>query len=650
MARIPHGAVSIISLLTTGLFLATPSASFAMTAEMPMTDDDVPVRPYADGAGPSAIFRLGRLDDRGMDVFAIVDPLRWRIQYYTLSDWSLEPESASFRTRWKPVASCRLSPTFRVWRVHSFPTRIVLQSQPIVPRESFIFPKGSGPAPLSFHKVVLSNDAGTLRSISDGTPTADDQIPTTPCAAGVAGDGTATFDLEDAATTVSGGQKVRFDVERRMKAVATPFDQGKVHLSYGSRFLSSAQELEEGVTVRSGQPIRHFLLTTRTQMPGFVSTEAVLVRRGKDGKSAGAMTINLGLNRVKLGQRPVAVSSKGEVLVLGAPDHGGFRVHRCTYLLLPGATTQCRVEEASGSSAGKGIEGEAADPDKDRLRRAPMWKTAFDYSQREFRVDTGTLPDDCRKLVIKCSVAGIKWTPLPELRGGQKGIVLRAGFPYGQVSARKAGLHPRESGNRSAPGTTTRDPTPPSILPPYATDHSLAGADGVTAIAAMDGAKPVVFGDINNDGAIRDPDRATVFGIDCSSFISMLWGLSSKWDTAMFIAAANENKSKMLRIAGLDQVGIGDAFVINIAENTEDKYINHIVLFRETRNAGPSDSSQAMLVVESNGSCAGVCWSFYDESFLNGWGILRHAAGKPSRRIVHRIPTEGAEWRGYFAR
>ena len=585
-----------------------------------------------------------------MDVFAIVDPLRWRIQYYTLSDWKLEPVSASFRTRWKPVASCRLSPTFRVWRVHSFPTEIVLQSQPIVPREAFIFSKGADPAALSFRKVVLSNDTEVLKEIANGSPTADEEIPKTPCAQGVAGDGSSEFSLEDAATSVTGGQTKPFDVVRRPKAVATPFDQGKVRLTYGKRFLSSAQELEGGVTVRGGQPIRHFMLTTRTLVPGFISAEAVLLRRGMDGASPGVMTINLGLNRVKLGQRPVAVSSKGEVLVLGAPDHGGFRVHRCTYLLLPGATTQCRVEEASDNSTEGVTADEVADRDADALRRAPMWETAFNYSHRRFRVDAGSLPEGCRTLVIKCSVAGIKWTPLPELRGGQHGIVVRTGFPYGQVSSTTS--RPRSPDGRpvAGSGATGRNTDPPSILQPDATDQSLMRADGAMAVTALVGTKPVVFGDINNDGPIRDPSRATVFGIDCSSFISVLWGLGRKWDTAMFISAANKNKSDMLRIAGLDQVGIGDAFVINIAENSEDKYINHIVLFREARSAGPSDSSRAMLVVESNGSCAGVCWSFYDESFLNGWGILRHKAGKPSSSIVHQIPTEGPEWRGYFAR
>lgn len=604
---------------------ANPSFGQAPTPSSE-SSSSVLIRNYADGSGPTAIFRLGRLEAAKADVFGIVDPIRWRIQYYTLDDWAMGPAERPFSERWKERGSCALPPTFRVWRVHEFPGRVVLQSQPRVPQGAFIYDRGKRPQQLEFAKAVLASDQVSLAAIAGAAPTDSEVVPNTPCAPGLTGSAPSPFTPDDSASTVIGGQDEAFTIIRRPAARRSAFDARQLALSYRGRWLASAQELEDGLSVSQREPIRHFLVTTRTAMPGFVSTETILFRRSAKGALDGRMVINIGLNRVKLGQRPVAVSSRGEVLVMGAPDKQGFRVHRCTFLV--GATTsRCTVEEneAGGPQGGSAeTPADSAPPARDR---SSMWMTAFRYTDRTFRVDVSGLPDDCRKLVSPCKIGSLDWTPIPELRGGLAGVVTRRGFPYGQVSGPAAPSPPLPDAVNAGLGIVTDD-------------SGVAFASG--------GAVPHFFGDIYNGGRIMRPQHADVFGIDCSSLLSVLWNLGAKWDTGVFIAAANEHKSRIGRVAGMAKATIGDAFLISV-EEAGTRYTNHIALFRESVAAGPGDDSRAILVVESNGSCGGACWSLYDESFFNGWAIIRRTADANDASITEPIPLEVKTWRTLFA-
>lgn len=550
-------------------------------ADLP--DSEVLVRPYANGSGPSAIFRLGRIASKQEDVFGIIDPIRWRIQYYTLKDMSTAASSATFRERWTAVGSCRLSPSFRVWRVHEFPDRVVLQSQPFVPRSAFIFLPRAKPAELSFTKVTLDATSDALGKIEARAPTDDREVPSIECGAGAMADSEQPFNMADAETSISGGQTKAFLVDRASSAVTRPFEAKRISLLYKGRFLSAAQELEAATSVNSGDPLRQFLLTTRVSVPGFVSTETVLVRRSQSEKLDRVMVINLGLGRVKLGQRPVAVSSVGEVLVLAASDKTGFRVHQCTFWA--SATSWCNVEgNIADSPVALAPTGQSDDGSSAKLLN---WNTAFDYTDRDFSVDVSGLPKACVELVGTCLVDGVEWAPLPEFRGGTQAVVKRRGFPYGQISGRSALLA--------------------DVL---SADLGMSRSSLSTRLAASVGGKPVVFGDIDN-GDMVDPHVATVFGIDCSALLSVMWHLDQKLDTANFIDIANKANGPFDRIDELTNTSIGDAFVINIAATVPGKdplrYINHIALYRETLNAGPTDSSNAMLVVESNASCGGAC-------------------------------------------
>lgn len=619
--KIPHLILTLILGVSPSSIQPAPLTSIADVEN----SSSALIRGYADGSGPTAIFRLGRIESLKADVFGIVDPIRWRIQYYTLDDWHMGPSERTFEQRWQERGSCALPPTFRVWRIHTFPDRVVLQSQPRVPRGAFLFDRGERPQQLEFGKASLRADQASLAAIVASSPTDSGSVPSKACDANADGTGSPVFSSVDSATSVSGGQETEFILSRSPAARRNSFDARHVKLSYQGRWLSSAQELEDGISVTNRDPIRHFLLTTRTLTPGFVSTETVLFRRSASGLLDRRMIINIGLNRVKLGQRPVAVSSRGEVLVMGAPDKQGFRVHRCTFL--PKATTsRCSIDEKEAGGPQGGVSKIVDRGPVGALTRGSMWTTAFKYTDRVFNVDVSSMPMDCRKLVSRCRVAGIDWTPIPELRGGLTKVVTRRGFPYGQVSA---------------------NPAPPPT-PPDAVNAGLGMATGDAGVAvAVGGSVPHFFGDIYNDGKIVRPANAAVFGIDCSSLVSVLWNLGAKWDTGAFISAANARTNRIGRIAGMRNATIGDAFLINV-EEAGTRYINHIALFRESIAAGPTDSSRAILVVESSGSCGGVCWSLYDESFFNGWAIIRRTSAPNDTSIVEPIPLQVKKWRSLF--
>src|ERR1700733_13719844 len=101
--------------------------------------DEAELRQYANGAGPTAIFRYGVSNQTGDDVFGVVDPVLWRIQFFTLQKWTAGGKSLAARLNKR--GDCRLPPSFRTWRVHEFSDRILLQSQPQVTEDSLNKPK-----------------------------------------------------------------------------------------------------------------------------------------------------------------------------------------------------------------------------------------------------------------------------------------------------------------------------------------------------------------------------------------------------------------------------------------------------------------------------------------------------------------------------
>src|ERR1700736_6305100 len=248
--RGPFPNLTALSWAVIGLFAAaTVESSLAQVNNDGQGSNAKILRRYADGSGPSAIFRLGRDETRNVDVFGVVDPVQWRIQFFTLEDWS--PESGKpLSDRLRPAADCLLPPSFRVWRVHDFKDRIVLSSQPDVSQTSLY-----GNKPFAHNKITLDKSRENILAMSSGSETPTNSVPELRCG------GIKSFASEqlpafvpqrDVATKVAGGMDRDFVISPRLPAAGTaPFLRNSIILPARSRFLVSAQELETARSVKS---------------------------------------------------------------------------------------------------------------------------------------------------------------------------------------------------------------------------------------------------------------------------------------------------------------------------------------------------------------------------------------------------------------
>lgn len=589
-----------------------------------VTDDRKVIRPYANGAGPVAIFRYGRQEDKKRDVFGVVDPTLWRIQFFTLDDWSVK-NARPFADRFTKVGDCALPPTFRVWRIHQFSDRIVFQSQPEVPVKALIH--NGRPAPLVFKKLVLPATPADLQAVLDAKPTDINAVPSARCG-GIGPSEFPNFDAGDTSVRVTGGEKKPFSARRLDPPTELgAFGKTTITLAAKGRYLVAAQELEFAQDASTSAPLRHFLLTTRTNLPGFASTEVLLVRQSPAQKLNARMSINLGISRVKMGNRSIAVASTGEVLIMGTFDKQNFYVNACHFVASRFEQERCQIEDDEGSPVPVAT-ASAAQGDSEKslpVQVSKLRALAFKYTDQIYQVDMKDRPSGCTSLAACPILSKIEWSPLAELRLA-KGTVIRKGVPYGQSAT---------------------DAARPKFKPNDKVNSPIA-----MSIYDTSKVPPVVFGDIENDSAVSEINKIHVFGIDCSAFLSHLWQLGSVLDTGSFIASANSATSTGFdRVIGLSNATLGDALVINISQKVKGKsqrLLNHIVSYQEPRPAGPLDSSRAILVVEASSSCGGACWTFYDESFFHGWAIIRNSKPTAKKTPFEKIPTEVKRWRELF--
>ena len=485
--------------------------------------------------------------------------------------------------------------------MHLLPGAVVLQSQPNI----------ASPARQAFDtdQVTLDTSPASLEAITARPPTDPDLAPVLSC-----GTPAPFIAARDTGQSVTGGGQRAFVVSRRHPPPgAGAFLRRPLTLAAAPAVLVSAQELEDARSA-GGAPLRHVLITARSAAsPGFVRADVTIVRRGPGRGLDRTLRIDVGLTRVKAGQRFVAVSSFGEVLVVGTADHDSFYLHSCRFPDAPGKAGLCRVESHpsdAGTAPPMALASHAVTP----VSRAQLWGTVAWYMRQSYRIDAGAIPAPCRK-VAPCRIGSdrLAWSPISRLR--LAGGVVRTGVPYAQSQSLDG---------RPAPGRAMAFPTT-GVIPAYVSRRGV----------------PWVVSDIENTGVRDNPTPVAVLGIDCSAFVSALWGRPSALGTREFIDEAN--RGALARVSGMGQARMGDAFVINLAAT-----INHIAVFRESRAAGPYDSSRVILVAESSSACGGVCWSVYDESFFDGWAILRNQPGAPQSGMAP-IPISYDGWRRLMA-
>lgn len=119
-------------------------------------------------------------------------------------------------------------------------------------------------------------------------------------------------------------------------------------------------------------------------------------------------------------------------------------------------------------------------------------------------------------------------------------------------------------------------------------------------------------------------------GLDCSGLVQVAWGAwrrpahavngSTRLVRDRLSTAAIQNFSDGLlcqaRLPSADWLMPGDAINLNVEHTT-----NHVMLYAATIQV--DGASDAWLMLESASGCDGVCWSVYDPSFFNGWGLYR---------------------------
>ena len=609
------GALLVAS--TPFLLLFTTQASGEPGGDFHVTK----LRDYSDGAGPSAIFRLGRHENR--DVIGLVDPVLWRIQFYTLADQSAsQPKPLSERLR--SAGDCLLPPTFRVWRLHQFPDRAVLQSQP----EVTLSRVNNSSATFNYAKVTIRSDSETLRRLATSPTTAVKRDkPAHDCDRDFTSGSTdprPRFVPEtDASHTISGGENRDFTVARRhLTGNATSFARRRITIAAQGGYLASAQELE---TTRAEQPdmaSRHFIVTSRVEsLPGFKTSVVTIYRRNNNSTLNRAMVVNTGLARVKAGQRFAAIASSGEVLLVGAADHDGFKMYSCTFEARR-APSLCKVDSAYRDSSASqatdaNTDGEGISEDVlGSNARDVVWNKAWWQFNQTYAVDTTKIPDDCRAWPGPCTpMAGssIPWVPLAEVRL-HTGRYEKKGVPYAQT---------HQTDGRPAQNT------------PLGFDTTNA----IPAFEKRDG-RHYLFGDIKNADSLIGSGTTSVFGTDCSALLAELWGTSITETSSLIVQA---NKRTYMRVKDVAAMRMNDAFLISLKDT-----LNHVVIYREQRRAGRYDSSKAFLVFEASSTCGGVCWSFYDESFFHGWAIIRNEKGGDAQASFVRIPGTYPEWKERF--
>jgi hypothetical protein len=427
-----------------------------------------------------------------------------------------------------------------------------------------------------------------------------------------------------------------FEIKRNRTDQSNTFLARSITVKQPGEYLSSVNELEEAQIDSAGSraPVvaRHFLLTTRvTKKYGHAYTHVRVIRSTPNGKSV-RVKIDVGRYRVKVGQRFVAVSSKGEILVLGATDkESGYRVRSC---LLSGAEEQlaCRLGRVETSQPDDAEVITMEDPSEsvtqtERVTRKALWGKAQWYTTQTYEVNMSGMPQPCSPAGCGFKLGGkdINWLPPTEMRL-ERGTYTKVGVPYAQ-----------RRGNPKA------EPAPGKSFY-FPKDDS--GAYIIRHRETRDGKLMVYsFGDVKNADEIITNDATPILGIDCSALLSQFWNISPPVSTDRFVEYANDGTNNIRRLPEIRFLRMNDAFLIRT------KNLNHISLFRETRTYSPSDASEAILVVESSSSCGGACWTFYDESFFHGWALIRTSAEplrlkwKKKRGIdFPTITTDKGEW------
>ncbi len=295
--------------------------------------------------------------------------------------------------------------------------------------------------------------------------------------------------------------------------------------------------------------------------------------------------------RVKVGQRPIAVMPGGELLAMGLRDEGGFSLFSCGRPEAPdGPCSAASAKAPAVRIAGTPL-AVATGSGPGPRDAAALFKRVAPVADLAWSVDTAGLPADCRD-AAGCEVRGQagRYTPITGVRL-TRGVYRRTGMAYAQT---RRGL-------------------------PDADRFAATGAEGFSR--ALSHAHE---GQGGLPGNLADAFTGDL-GIDCSALIQLAWAGPQAQGrlTTLRLQGGPVAYGCPSRLPGAGYLRAGDAIALNLAGALE-----HAVLFAEPVSI--DGAGEAWLVLEAASGCGGVCWSLYDPSFFNGWGLYR-AAGRSDR-------------------
>uniref|UniRef100_B0T6I0 Uncharacterized protein n=1 Tax=Caulobacter sp. (strain K31) TaxID=366602 RepID=B0T6I0_CAUSK len=598
--------------------------SLSILAQAPAGAEEAMVRTSADGAGPSHLFWLTgpSAGQPGDDIVGVVDPLFAAVRFYSVRRATLDGEPLG--SRLKPLGACGLPIDLRPWRVHQTKAGVMIETMPNPGVAGF---QAKAAALLSRYYLIsrtiadsglaaeadlksVNWDPGAAKSCGayDGVPKALRARQPYAAARG------AKFPARTIILT-NGPQAL---TSRDSLIVRSPKD--------GLYRLTSARELEPSGTRRVVQitevlPSSDGMLRLRQSILTYLDGQVVASRRFDET-----------LLRSKLGQKPIAVTPVGELLVMGLIADGQgkkmFAIVSCGQIdkpVRPGDLSACRDGEAyttrnisdetpvAGPPAFTQPAGVPAGETQLKNARA-LFDLTEDVRTVTWRADASKLRVDCRS-ATGCPVQGETYVAIRGLRL-TRGPYEQTGMAYAQ----------------------TEDPR--ATLDGFLQVSRAGGWDA--RLSNLDAAG------VKTPGNLKDgfgPD----LGIDCSALVQLAWGAiaSSARLSTEGLQKAPPGYVCPDRLPNADWLKSGDAIGINTANGP-----HHVVLLGAAFML--DGASSGWLVLESASGCDGVCWSVYDPSFFNGWGLYRAskrsdlkcppaslATGIPS----HPIPTLDDAWR-----
>lgn len=618
------------------LFLAfwIPESLGQNSATVDMGD----IRKSSDGSGPSHLFWLNETPtaDKKRSVIGVIDPLLSAVRLFYVEDLVAEE---TLHQRVSKAGVCALPISFRPWQIIQTDDGVLIESMPKPGRDGYRTTRDNFTSSIyQISRKLLDNSreqANSSQSRID-LPGWDPQAELQCGEFLTAKDGSVDGRIGRASpwkATRGKNHPRRTIILNNSNSALAPPGQLIVRAAM-ENWLYNARELEPVgetriVQIAEGVPSQDGILRVR---------QSILAYRRNSITSE--FVFDETLRRSKLGIRPIAIMPSGEVLAMGMVDKV-FRIHSCGLLQAKDARkismSACTRNDVINASREVPDTTPVADNDgltdsdgsdkrqaSGQLTANRIFNNSDTIANIRWRVDTQNLPAKCRS-VSGCGPDYDNYVPLRGVRL-TRGFYERSGLPY----------------------ASTRQPH--SDVASLLASISENGGNLTPALESIDTDNP--NGIPGNIGSILP--YAT--GLDCSALVQYAWGEGSREDRLSTRSIQSHPPGYICsnRIPAIDHLRPGDALSITVSSDSETSkpIINHVVLYASTIKF--DNANDSWLVQESSSSCDGVCWSVFDPSFFNGWGLYRAHGRRDSKCPVdnrqnsikdHAIPSEFGKWR-----